>query len=152
MTTTESRHPDTLSETAVEREALDRIARANVDRFAEIRTAAHLAAAGYSQRNIARIMHTTQPRVHRMLAAADTNTLDFDLDEIIYRAHLDRTDRSDLIETLKNYPYTFGWRTTDTPLPEYVCGTWDQIPTMYDLGFLTLDEFTAIADHVAPDA
>ena len=123
MTATEHRHTDQLNAATVEREALDRIARTNIDRFAEIRT-----------------------------AAANTNVLDIALDEIIYRAHLDRTDRSDLVETLKNYPYTFGWHTTDTPVPEYVRGSWDQVPAMYNLGFLTLEELEAITAHVDPPA
>src|SRR6266568_1244330 len=73
----------------------------------DIRDAARLARDGKTQREIAEILHTTQPRVHRMLRGAralgDAETPE----EIILRATVNDTSRDVLVKRLNTFDYTF---------------------------------------------
>lgn len=138
---------DLLSD--VTERATVRHAQERLDRLCELRDAHELAAAGLGQREIAASLHTTQPRVHRMLRVKGVDLQQETPEEVILRATIDRTDRSALIKALAKMNYTF-----KTYAPGHfdgsVAGTWDQVRAAMAAGLLTRDEYEQIRDAVDP--
>jgi predicted XRE-type DNA-binding protein len=117
----------------------------------EMRDANRLKQAGKSQREIAAILHTTQPRVHRMLRGAralgDTDTPE----EIILRATVHNTPRDVLVQQLSTFDYTF---TEFAPYPHEgsIPGTWTQVGAAHLLGLLSDEEYENVSSAVKPAA
>jgi predicted XRE-type DNA-binding protein len=115
----------------------------------EMRDANQLKQAGKTQREIADILHTTQPRVHRMLrgvrALSDAETPE----EIILRATVDDTPRDVLVKQLSTFDYTF---TKFAPYPHEgsVPGTWTQVGAAHLLGLLSDEEYESVSAAVKP--
>jgi hypothetical protein len=114
-----------------------------------MRDANQLKQAGKTQREIADILHTTQPRVHRMLrgvrALSDAETPE----EIILRATVDDTPRDVLVKQLSTFDYTF---TKFAPYPHEgsVPGTWTQVGAAHLLGLLSDEEYESVSAAVKP--
>ena len=131
--------------------ALDRIARERLARIAERRDVAELSAAGKSQREIAEVLSTTQPRVGRIVKVIELLGDPFEEtpEEIVMRAHVDGEDRGVLVKRLSAISYT-GSEYAPYPSEGKAAGTWDQVRQAYFSGFLSEDEFDPIksAAHV----
>ncbi len=115
----------------------------------EMRDAQQLKLAGKSQREIADILRTTQPRVHRMLRGARTLGDEQTPEELILRATLNKTAREALVKELSGLHYTF---TTYAPSPHEgsVPGTWTQVGAAHLLGLLTDEEYDTVCAAVQP--
>ena len=146
MTTVERRA------TAVEdiaHQAQIRHAQERLHRFDEMRDAEELARSGKTQREIADILGTTQPRVGRLLRGAralgDTQTPE----ELILRATLNQISREELVEKLCALDYTF---TEFAPYPHEgsVPGTWAQVSAAHLLGQLSDEEYEIVSSAVEP--
>lgn len=133
---------------AVERQALVRRAQERLRKFDDVDAAVALQAEGRSHREIAETLHTTQPRVQRLLkahAAGETRTVT--PEEIILRATVNGTSRTDLVEALSRYPYTFTEYAPE-PFEGSKPGTWLQVSTAVASGFLSEREFEQIVAAV----
>lgn len=130
---------------AIHQEALQRHARQRVDQIDELRAAKYAIDRGISQRGIAEMLLVSQAKVHRLSKALERRGWNFDQDpeEIILRAFAYNSDRAELIEKLKAFPYTFG---EDAPPPHEgrIPGTWDQILVAYARDLLSKEEFDEI--------
>jgi hypothetical protein len=134
---------------AIHREALQRQARQRLDILDEMRAAAQAQARGLSQRDIADVLVTSQPKVHRLLKAIErrNGNLNPDPEEIILRAFVYDTPRQQLVDTLKRFPYTFG---EDAPYPHEgrILGTWDQVVAAALQDLLSDEEFAEIRSAI----
>ncbi|MEV4991619.1 hypothetical protein [Pseudarthrobacter sp. LMD1-1-1.1] len=130
---------------AMHHQALQRQARQRVDLLDELRAVQNVARRGFNQRDIAEILVTSQPKVHRMLKAIErrNGNLDLDPEEVILRAFAYDTSREKLVADLKAFTYSFG---EDAPYPHEgrVPGTWDQVVAAVAQGFLTEAEFNMV--------
>lgn len=134
----------------IAKQALVRQAQARLHRIEEIRDASTLAAKGLGQREIAEILRTTQPRVHRMLKATQGRPLDKPSpEELILRATVTKTSRADLLAALKQMDYTFR-KHAPAPFDGAVSGTWDQVQAAAVEGLLTSEEYEEIRGVVQP--
>lgn len=127
-----------------------RDAQKRLDRIEEMRDAHSLEQQGMSQREIAQVLGTTQPRVRRLLRGAQTfaNTTTTP-EEIILRATVQETDRDTLVKELSNFAYTF---TEVAPYPHdgSVPGTWTQVSAAHLLGLLSDEEYESVRYAVKP--
>lgn len=126
-----------------------RQARERLNAIEEMRDARRLRLAGKSQREIAEVLNTTQPRVHRILRGAavlgDAETPE----EIILRATLNGTPRDVLVKELSALRYTF----TKYAPPRHegsVPGTWTQVGAAHVLGWLSDEEYEDVCAAVGP--
>lgn len=130
-------------------EALQRRARQRLDDLADMRAVLQAKASGKSQREIAEIVATSQPRVHRLLRAAEQREDVHEKlpEELILEAFVEETPRDELLDKLKNFPYTFA---TDAPHPHEgrIPGTWDQVVSGYVQELLTKDEFVEVSEAI----
>lgn len=134
----------------ISKRALQRHARERLDRINEIRDAARLSKSGLGQRDIAEVLRTTQPRVHRMLKAAQSLPLEEETpEELILRAAIEPTDRARLVKRLSSMTYTFK-RYAPTPFDGAVSGTWDQVKAAVVAGLLTPSEYEEVRGAVRP--
>lgn len=144
------RQPKAVDVTAIEKAATVRRARERLDRIEEMRDAQRLAEAGKAQRDIADLLHTTQPRVHRMLKAMETRKRDAETpEEIILRATVDGTDRAALVRRLAKCKYTFRKHAPE-PFEGAVGGSWDDVKHAFMTGLLTQGEYERVRDAVKP--
>lgn len=132
----------------IEREALVRRAQERLSRLEDIRAAHRLSEAGQSQRQIAEALHTTQPRVHRMLRVAYAYEV-HSPEEIILRATVNRVDRRKLVRELSQCDYSFR-RHAPEPFEGAQPGTWDQVTAALFSGMLSKDEFEQVRAAVKP--
>ena len=136
--------------TAIEKSANLRRARERLDRIEEMRDAQTLERAGKSQRDIADLLHTTQPRVHRMLKAMEgRGDDDATPEEIILRATVDGSDRDALIKRLAEFRYTFRQHAPE-PFEGAVGGSWDDVKHAFMTGLLSQGEYERVRDAVKP--
>ncbi|MBB5164182.1 sigma-70 family RNA polymerase sigma factor [Mycobacterium sp. AZCC_0083] len=126
-----------------------RQARERLDFLDEMRDAQRLALAGKSQREIADILNTTQPRVGRILRGARALPEAETPEEIILRATIDDTPRDVLVAQLSSYPYTF---TEFAPFPHdgSVPGTWTQVSAAHLVELLSDEEYESVCAAVQP--
>jgi hypothetical protein len=126
-----------------------RQARERLGLLDEMRDAQQLALAGKSQREIADILNTTQPRVGRILRGARGLREAETPEEIILRAAVDDTHRDVLVAQLSSYPYTF---TEFAPFPNdgSVPGTWTQVSAAHLLELLSDEEYESVCAAVQP--
>lgn len=137
---------------AVERAALRRRAQERLDRIDDMRAAYSLHLAKKTQREIADILHTTQPRVHRMLKAMELRgNIEETPEEVILRATVEGTDRKALLERLSRMSYTFTEYAPE-PFDGSKPGTWTQVKVACATGLLTREEFDEIATAVKAPA
>ena len=129
--------------------ALIRQVRERLDAIEEMRDAEQLRLDGKSQREIADVLNTTQPRVHRILRGAKALGDDKTPEEVILRATLNGTPRGQLIKDLSTTRYTF---TTYGPPPHEgaIPGTWTQVGAAHALGLLSDEEYEEICGLVGP--
>ena len=130
--------------------ALGRRARERLDRLVELQEVSRLDARGLSQRDIAELLHTTQPRVHRLLQAARLIQSRLP-EELILRARVEEWSRADLVEKLKDLDYTFRSHAPG-PFEGASPGTWDQVTSAVTQGLLSKGEFERVRDAVKPPA
>lgn len=112
----------------------------------EMRDAHRLKQSGKSQREIAVILQTTQPRVGRLLRGAQTLGENPTPEELILRATVDGTSRWRLVRKLCAFEYTYSRRNGAGP------GTWDQVNEAHRLGLLDDDEYETVRSAVLPPA
>lgn len=129
--------------------ALIRQARERLDIIEEMRDANRLKLAGKSQREIADILNTTQPRVGRVLRGARVLGEAETPEEIILRATVEATSRDVLVKRLSTLRYTF---TEFAPAPHQgsVPGTWTQVSAAHLLGLLSDEEYESVCAAVKP--
>ncbi|MCP2626072.1 helix-turn-helix domain-containing protein [Mycolicibacterium smegmatis] len=129
--------------------ALIRHAQERLNLIAEMREADELKHLGKSQREIADILLTTQPRVGRLLRAAVTLGDTPTPEEIILHATVDELPRDELIKQLCEIDYTF---TEFAPYPHEggVPGSWTQVSAAHLHGLLTDEEYEIVCAHVRP--
>jgi hypothetical protein len=140
----------TVDVSAIEKAAALRRARERLDRIEEMRDAQELAQAGKAQRDIADLLHTTQPRVHRMLKAMEGRSVDFTTpEEIILRATVDGADRDALVERLAEYGYTFRQHAPE-PFEGAIDGSWDDVRHAFMTGLLSQGEYERVHAAVKP--
>jgi hypothetical protein len=125
---------------------LRRQARQRLARFDELRAATDFLHRGLTQRDVADLLSISEAQARRLLTAAARHgpILQPEPEEIILRAFAYGTDRTELIQTLKTFPYTFGEDAPDSRegrLP----GTWDQVIAARAQGLLSRDEFAQIS-------
>lgn len=135
----------------ITREALVRSAVVKLARIDNIRAAVRLARAGKSQRDIAEMLHVTQPVVHRMLRDAEFLGTAIDPEEIILRATVDGTSRDDLVASLSSWKYTFAGY-APYPAEGGTPGSWTQVEHGYYRGMLSRAEYERICAAVQPPA
>lgn len=137
---------------AIEHAATVRRAWERLLRIEEMRDVRRLAEAGKAQREIADLLHTTQPRIHRMLKATEGRPVDTKTpEEVILRATVGHADRRTLVETLKSLTYTFGEH-APYPAEGATSGTWDQVRHAYMTGLLSQEEYERVRDAVKPSS
>lgn len=126
-----------------------RQARERLDLIEEMRDANRLKLAGKSQREIADILNTTQPRVGRVLRGARVLGEAETPEEIILRATVEATPRDALVKQLSRLHYTF---TEFAPAPHEgsVPGTWTQVSAAHLLGLLSDEEYESVCAAVKP--
>lgn len=135
---------------AIEKAATVRRARERLDRIEEMRDAQKLAQAGKPQRDIADLLRTTQPRVHRMLKATEGRPADEATpEEVILRATVDAVDREGLVERLSTRSYTFRAHAPE-PFEGATSGSWDDVKHAYMTGLLSQEEYERVRDAVKP--
>ncbi|MFV8142179.1 hypothetical protein ACNQR7_31825 [Mycolicibacterium senegalense] len=128
-----------------------RRAHERLNQIEEMREANELTKLGKSQREIAELLLTTQPRVGRLLRGAaalgDTQTPE----ELILRAAVGETPRDVLVKQLCAYEYTF---TEFAPYPHEgsVPGTWTQVGAAHQLRLLSDEEYEHVRAAVRPPA
>lgn len=115
----------------------------------EMRDADRLQLAGKSQREIAEILNTTQPRVGRILRGARALGQAETPEEIILRATVAASPRAELIDRLSGLHYTY---TEFAPAPHEgsVPGTWTQVGAAHLLGLLNDEEYESVCAAVQP--
>lgn len=130
---------------AERQQALKRTAQRAVSALDERRAAKRLLDLGYSQREIAEVLMTSQAKVHRMLKFIELKggALPVEPEEIILRANAGEISRREIMEWLRAFEYSPG---TDAPYPHegHVDGTWDQVTGAYARGLITKEEFTEV--------
>lgn len=134
----------------VERDAIVRRAQERLTRIDDRRAAYRLHQDGRTQREIATILHTTQPRVHRMLIAAEENDDTLTPEEVIVRATVDRTSRDELVNALANMPYSFTEYAPGVLDDGSKPGTWTQVSVANMNGMLSDEEYERVCDAVQP--
>lgn len=139
----------TLAVEEIAHKAQLRQVRERLDAIEEMRDAKRLSLAGKSQREIAEILSTTQPRVHRILRGSRALDEDVTPEEVILRATLDRAPREKLVKTLSTMHYTFT-RYAPSPHEGSIPGTWAQVGAAHVLGLLTDEEYEEICGFVGP--
>jgi len=139
----------TITVEEIGRKALIRQVRERLDLLDEMRDATRLSTAGKSQREIAEILHTTQPRVGRILRGARVLGEADTPEEMILRATVNATPRDVLIKELSAYRYTF---TEFAPAPHEgsVPGSWIQVGAAHLLGLLSDEEYESVCAAVKP--
>lgn len=136
--------------TAIEKAATRRRAVERLARIEEMRDAKRLADAGKAQREIADLLHTTQPRVHRMLRAMEGRESDaVTPEEIILRATVGDVPRADLVKRLAAFRYTFRQH-APAPFEGAVSGSWDDVKHAFVNGLLTEGEFEHVRAAAKP--
>lgn len=125
--------------------------RERLDAIEEMRDAKRLSQAGKSQREIAEILSTTQPRVHRILRGSRALGEHATPEEVILRATLDGTPREKLVKALSTMDYTFT-RYAPSPHEGSIPGTWAQVGAAHVLGLLNDEEYEEICAFVGPPA
>jgi hypothetical protein len=141
-----SRTIDDIAHEAVVRRAQERLLLVG-----EMRDAKRLHQSGKSQREIASILRTSQPRVGRLLREAQHLGDDPTAEEIILRATVDGTPRSRLVERLCSLPYTFH-EARLAPPRRSASGNWGQVTAAHRGGLLDDDEYEQVRSLVAPPA
>lgn len=123
--------------------------RERLDAIEEMRDACRLQQAGKSQREIAEILRTTQPRAGRLLRGARALGEAETPEEVILRATLDGTPRDVLVKQLSAMRYTF---TEFAPAPHEgsVPGAWAQVGAAHLLGLLSDEEYESVRAAVKP--
>jgi hypothetical protein len=123
--------------------------RERLDLLDEMRDANRLKLAGKSQREIADILNTTQPRVGRILRGACALGEAETPEEIVLRATVEATPRDVLVKQLSTFHYTF---TEFAPAPHEgsVPGTWTQVSAAHLLGLLSDEEYESVCAAVKP--
>jgi hypothetical protein len=135
---------------AIEKRAAMRRVKDRLARIEEMREAQQLADAGKTQRDIADILQTTQPRVHRMLKAMEDRDAEAESpEEIILLAAANGTPRPELVRRLTQFHYTFRQRAPQ-PFEGAVTGSWDEVRHAFVTGLLTEREFERVRDVVKP--
>lgn len=135
---------------AVEHEAVLRRALERLLKIDDMRAAVQLSHAGRTQREIAETLHTTQPRVHRMLKAMELRGSDRETpEEVVLRATVKGTDRDTLVEALSRLTYTFTEHAPE-PFDGSKPGTWNQVRSAYLSGLLTEPEYERVRAAVRP--
>ncbi len=138
--------------TTVERiahQAQIRQAQERLHRIDEMRDADQLRQSGKTQREIADILGTTQPRVGRLLRGARALGVTPTPEELILRATVEHTPREVLVEQLRALDYT---STEFAPYPHEgsVPGTWTQVSAAHLLGLLSDEEYESVSSAVKP--
>lgn len=132
------------------REARQRRARRALDRIADLRAVAAVAAAGKTPLDIATLLHMSEARVRRAIDSLGRRGGNVDVEprERILLAFVDDSSRTELICTLRGLTYTRG---VNAPPPHEgrIKGTWDQIIEAYAQGMLTDPEFTELLNSPA---
>lgn len=139
-----SRTIDDIAHEAVVRRAQERLLL-----LGEMRDADRLNQSGKTQREIASILRTSQPRVGRLLRDAQYLGDDPTAEEIILRATVDGTPRSRLLKRLCSLPYTFD----DAPPGRHSSvptGNWAQVTAAHQSGLLDDSEYERIRSAVDP--
>lgn len=130
-------------------EAMQRQARKRLDELEDMRAAVRAESRGLTQREIADVLVTSQPRVHRLLrAAARREDLTKKMpEELILQALVHETSRSELLDELKRFPYSFA---DDAPYPHEgrIPGTWDQVVAAYIQELLSENEFLEVTEAI----
>ncbi|GAA2410898.1 helix-turn-helix domain-containing protein [Mycolicibacterium llatzerense] len=123
--------------------------RERLNAIEEMRDAKRLSLAGKSPREIAEILNTTQPRVHRMLRGSGPLDESQTPEELILRAALNGTPREKLIRDLGTMDYTFS-KCAPPPHEGSIPGTWTQVGAAHVRGLLTDEEYEEICGFVRP--
>lgn len=135
---------------AIQKRAEMRRVKDRLARIEEMREAWQLANAGKSQREVADILQTTQPRVHRMLKAMEGRDPEAESpEEMILRAAVEGTARRELVRRLAQFHYTFRQRAPE-PFEGAVNGSWDEVRHAFMTGLLSEREFERVRDRVRP--
>lgn len=103
---------------------------------------------GRTQRQIAAILHISQPRVQRMLAFAKQHGDAVTANELILRAAVYGTNRHDLVDALSAMAYSFDEKpaTTASRQPN----AWIQVQIATSKGLLTAEEYERVRDAIQP--
>lgn len=126
-----------------------RRARERLDQIGEMRAADELYKLGKSQREIADLLITTQPRVDRLLRGAHALGDAPTPEERILRATVEDSPRDLLVRELRAYDYTF---TEYAPSPHEgsVPGSWSQVSMAHRLRLLSDEEYENVRAAVRP--
>lgn len=127
-----SRTIDDIAHEAVVRRAQERLLL-----LGEIRDADRLRRSGRSQREIAAILRTTQPRVGRLLRGARALGKAPTPEEVILRATVDKTARGALVKRLCALSYT-------------ATEMWKQVEEAHSDGLLRDEEYEKVRARVQP--
>jgi hypothetical protein len=130
-------------------EAVVRRAHERLLLLGEMRDADRLNRSGKSQREIASILRTSQPRVGRLLRGAQHLGGDPTAEEIILLATVDGTPRSRLVKRLCSLRYTFH-EAPFGPHASSASGNWGQVTAAHLCGLLDDEEYEQIRSVVAP--
>ncbi|MGV9709566.1 hypothetical protein ACWDTI_02725 [Gordonia sp. NPDC003424] len=135
----------------IAQKAIVRRAQQRLLAIAEVRDAHRLEQSEKSQREIAVILQTTQPRVGRLLREARELGETTTPEEIILRATVEGTCRSLLVERLCALDYSF----TESTMQHHGSpkqGPWAQVVAAHRLGLLGDAEYEVVRSAVRPPA
>jgi Homeodomain-like domain len=137
-------------EVAARRELGRAGARQRLDERNMYRAIQHAAAAGLRQRQISEILATvSQATVQRIIQrlAANPELLRETPAEIIDSRAAGDIDSQEMMERLRNWPYSFGSvpRIDDVATDAYMAGDWDQVMSAHYRDLISDDEFAELA-------
>ncbi|WP_265442791.1 hypothetical protein [Flexivirga meconopsidis] len=139
---------DDIAEIA--RAAVTRRAQERLNRIDDRHAAYRLRVQGLSPRDIAAMLHATEPRVRRMLIAADAHDDAITPEEVILRATVHGTDRDELVHTLATMSYTFTAYAPGVLDDGSDPGTWTQVAVANLSGLLSDEEYERVCTVVRP--
>ena len=123
--------------------------RAELARLEKMRAVLDAVEAGWSQREIARLIGVEQPEISRLLKAARLRpeVRERTPREVMLRCAAGEIANEQMMRELEDWDYTFGGPPEDDPVADsYVPGSWDQIERAADL--LSDDDYQRLVEVI----
>lgn len=117
-------------------------AKENLVEIERIRAVAAASQSGMSQREIADLLDTSQPDIHRVLRRVNSGSgiPEVSPNEVVMRATVGEISRKAMLDALRNMDYSIG-QSDPTGGDGYLAGTWDQVKRLVGKHFVTESEY-----------
>ena len=120
-------------------------AKRNLVEIERIRVVAAASQSGMRQREIADLLDTSQPDIHRVLRRVNSGSgiPGVSPNEIVMRATVGEISRQEMLDTLRNMDYSVG-QSDPTGGDGYLAGSWDQVKRLVGKHFVTESEYESL--------